>query len=102
MRILHILDHSLPQLMQGLSLTEALVALGRLLPSGGVLVLQMVNSGVVEKRPLLLGLSNDKFVEVKDGLAEDDKVILNPRAVIEDARRLDGRTGQPLFRTYDR
>jgi HlyD family secretion protein len=33
----------------------------------------------VEKRQLLLGMTNDKMVEVKDGVAEGDKVVLNPR-----------------------
>lgn len=38
-----------------------------------------------QKRNLLLGLSNDQFVEVKDGLKAGDEVILNPRAVIAEA-----------------
>lgn len=40
----------------------------------------------VERRPLLLGASNDKFIEVKDGLAAGDEVLLNPRAVVAEAR----------------
>ncbi len=39
-----------------------------------------------ERRPLVLGASNDQFIEVKDGLLEGDLVILNPRAVVADAR----------------
>lgn len=39
-----------------------------------------------EERPLVLGMTNDKVVEVKDGLSEGDKVILNPRAVVPAAR----------------
>jgi HlyD family secretion protein len=42
-----------------------------------------------ERRPLVLGVSNDQFVEVKDGLAEGDKVVLNPRAVLDEARQED-------------
>ncbi len=42
-----------------------------------------------EKRPLILGQTNDKFVEVKDGVAEGDLVIMNPRAVVADARAED-------------
>jgi RND family efflux transporter MFP subunit len=42
--------------------------------------------GKVERRPLVLGMSNDKFIEVKDGLAAGDEVVLNPRAVIAEAR----------------
>ena len=39
-----------------------------------------------ERRPLVLGLSNDKFVEVTDGVTVGDEVVLNPRAVVADAR----------------
>jgi len=42
-----------------------------------------------ERRPLVLGLSDDKFVEVKDGVQEGEKVLLNPRAVVEEARKDD-------------
>ena len=34
----------------------------------------------------MLGATNDQFVEVKDGLVEDEEVVLNPRAVIPEAR----------------
>lgn len=44
---------------------------------------------VVERRPLVLGYSNDQFVEVKDGLTDGDEVLLNPRAVVEEARADD-------------
>lgn len=39
-----------------------------------------------EQRPLVLGATNDQFVEVKDGLVEGMDVVLNPRAVIPEAR----------------
>jgi hypothetical protein len=39
-----------------------------------------------EKRPLVLGATNDQFVEVQDGLLEGAAVVLNPRAVIPEAR----------------
>jgi len=44
----------------------------------------------IEKRPLVLGMSNDKFVEVQDGVAVGEQVVLNPRAVLAEARE-----GQP-------
>ena len=43
---------------------------------------------VPQKRPLVLGMSNDQFVEVKDGVVEGDEVILNPRAVVAEARTM--------------
>lgn len=44
--------------------------------------------GEPEKRPLVLGLTNDQFVEIQDGLAVGDSVLLNPRAMIKEAREL--------------
>ncbi|MBL6706531.1 MAG: HlyD family efflux transporter periplasmic adaptor subunit [Planctomycetaceae bacterium] len=37
-----------------------------------------------QKRQLLLGLSNDKFVEVKDGVSEGEEILMNPRSVMSD------------------
>ncbi|MBN1852215.1 MAG: efflux RND transporter periplasmic adaptor subunit [Pirellulales bacterium] len=42
--------------------------------------------GQVERRPLVLGMTNDKFVEVQDGIVEGDAVIRNPRAVVDESR----------------
>lgn len=36
-----------------------------------------------EKQVIQLGRSNDKFVEVKDGLSEGDRVVLNPMAILD-------------------
>lgn len=41
-----------------------------------------------DKRSLVLGPSNDKVVEVKDGVAAGENVVLNPRAVIKEAREV--------------
>jgi RND family efflux transporter MFP subunit len=38
------------------------------------------------KRPVVLGMSNNTRIEIKDGLAEGQDVLLNPRATVEDAR----------------
>jgi len=43
----------------------------------------------IERRPLVLGHSNDQFVVVKDGVREGEEVVLNPRAVVADARNGD-------------
>jgi HlyD family secretion protein len=42
--------------------------------------------GPPSHRPLVVGQTNDKLVEIKDGLKETDEVILNPRAMIAEAR----------------
>jgi HlyD family secretion protein len=51
-------------------------------------------------RPLLLGQTNDKVIEIADGLKEGDEVILNPRAVIAEAQQ--GRTSPVDLQSTDR
>jgi multidrug efflux pump subunit AcrA (membrane-fusion protein) len=41
-----------------------------------------------EERPVVIGDNNDKLIEIKDGLAAGDDVILNPRATCVEAREL--------------
>ncbi len=42
----------------------------------------VVKDGRVEKRPVELGMTNDKFIEIKRGLEVGEEVVLNPRAVL--------------------
>ena len=42
--------------------------------------------GEAERRTLKLGQSNDKFIEVQDGVAEGEIVFLNPRTSVAEAR----------------
>ena len=44
------------------------------------------DEGVIERRPLVLGSSDDKVVAVQDGVSAGDNVILNPRAILSEAR----------------
>jgi multidrug resistance efflux pump len=44
-----------------------------------------------EPRDILVGLSNDRFAEVREGLKEGDEVVLNPKAVAGDTIK----TGKP-------
>ncbi len=37
--------------------------------------------GRVERRPLVLGRTNDKFIEIRKGLSEGEMVVLNPMAI---------------------
>src|SRR4029078_10328661 len=39
-----------------------------------------------QKRPVILGLSDNARIEIKDGLKDGDDVLLNPRATVEEAR----------------
>jgi HlyD family secretion protein len=43
-------------------------------------------SGTPERRPVVIGQSSSTQVEIRDGLAEGDVVLLNPRAVVPEAR----------------
>ncbi len=38
--------------------------------------------GRVNKRTVVLGRTNDKFVEIKEGLEEGERVVLNPSAIV--------------------
>lgn len=40
-----------------------------------------------QQRPVVLGLSNSKVIEIKDGLVEGELVVLNPLATIPEARK---------------
>lgn len=40
----------------------------------------------VERRPVVIGATNSERIEIKDGLVEGDELLLNPRAVVVEAR----------------
>jgi multidrug resistance efflux pump len=42
-----------------------------------------------KERPLVLGMSDNARIEIKDGVNEGERVLLNPRATVEDARAED-------------
>jgi hypothetical protein len=42
-------------------------------------------SSGIERRELTLGRTNDKFVEIRGGLNEGDRVVLNPMAIVDEA-----------------
>ncbi len=42
--------------------------------------------GSVERRMLKLGKTNDKFVEIREGLSDGDRVVLNPMSVVDEAQ----------------
>lgn len=53
--------------------------------SGGFYCWVQTPSGP-ERRPVVLGASNNKLIEMKDGILEGDQVLLNPRALLSEAR----------------
>lgn len=54
------------------------------------------------RRPLTLGLNNNRFIEVTDGVAEGDVVVLNPRAMIPEARDDSSTEKTPAPRRFGR
>ena len=48
--------------------------------------------GTPVRRPLKMGRSNDKFVEILEGLAAGDRVVLNPMAIFDEAEQSDSQT----------
>jgi len=41
----------------------------------------------VERRMIKLGGTNDKFVEITEGLEEGDRVVLNPMAIVDESKQ---------------
>ena len=41
------------------------------------------SSGTVERRAVALGRTNDKLVEVREGIEQGDQVVLNPMAIVD-------------------
>jgi hypothetical protein len=56
----------------------------------------VTKDGKTERRPLVLGLTNEQFVEIKDGVKPGEDVLLNPRAVVAEAREDDLETQEAV------
>ncbi len=41
-------------------------------------------NGELQRRPVKLGRTNDKFVEVRSGLEEGDRAVLNPMVIVDE------------------
>jgi HlyD family secretion protein len=52
----------------------------------------IVHDTQTEAREVLLGDTNDRLIEIKDGVVDGDRVVLNPRSVVPEAR---DHSGQP-------
>lgn len=76
-------------------LTDVLtVPVSCVVEQGGKFNAWVVNGpGKFERRPLTVGLTNDRVFEIKDGLKEGDVVLLNPKAMVEEARKEEPRNG---------
>ena len=57
---------------------------------GGKFYVWVVTPEGPERRPVLLGRTDENVVEIKDGVVEAEEVLLNPRAVLKEARVEEG------------
>jgi multidrug efflux pump subunit AcrA (membrane-fusion protein) len=48
-----------------------------------------------ERRPVKLGRTNDKAVQILEGVVAGDRVVLNPMAIAEEAQRPAGGEAEP-------
>ena len=48
-----------------------------------------------ERKPVELGLYNEKFVEIKSGVAEGDEVVTNPKVLLGDDPAVKTRDAEP-------
>ncbi len=56
---------------------------------GGKFFVWVAKPDKPERRPVLLGRTDENVVEIKDGVVEGENVLLNPRAVVAEAREDD-------------
>ena len=43
------------------------------------------SNGSIERRDIVLGRTNDKFVQIEEGIMEGERVVLNPMAIIDES-----------------
>jgi multidrug resistance efflux pump len=51
---------------------------------GGTRRVYVMNGNTTTPRDVVVGLSNDRMVEIRDGLSEGEKVVLNTKAIVGD------------------
>jgi HlyD family secretion protein len=98
-RTLVSIDESLPDLKPGMSASVTIytdtkaddvlaipvqAVLGN--NQNGFFCFTLTPEGPLEK-PIKLGVSNEKMIEIKDGLNEGDVVVLNPKSLSRDSKK---------------
>jgi HlyD family secretion protein len=64
--------------------------------SDGINQCYVQTPGGVRRQQVDLGPTNDRFVQVREGLEEGDLVVLNPRSIVDETRLADrGEPGKP-------
>lgn len=66
---------------------ELTVPVSAVVEQGGQFYVWVIGEKGPERRPVLLGPTNDKVIALRDGVTIDEEVFLNPRAVIDEARQ---------------
>jgi uncharacterized membrane protein YgcG len=54
---------------------------------GGKCYVWIVTPDGLERRLVIVGRTNENVIEIKDGVAVGEEVVLNPRAAVEEARK---------------
>ncbi len=65
------------------------VPLQAVVPAGerGKFKCWVVTPNGAEERPVVIGLNNEKMVEIKEGLEEGEEVVINPQALMTEAEK---------------
>jgi HlyD family secretion protein len=74
------------------------VPVSAVIPTRGAYHCYVQTSQGPVRRQLLLGMTNDKMVEVKDGVAEGEQVIMNPRNLPQESEAVgaEGNAEEPV------
>jgi hypothetical protein len=56
-------------------------------------------NGQPEMRDIVVGLSNERLVEVRSGLAEGEQVVLNPQPLLKDGSEM--KAGRPRIKAQE-
>ena len=106
-RTLISIDESLPDLKPGMSASVTIytdtkaenvlaipvqAVLGN--TQSGFFCFTLTPDGPIEKM-IKLGVSNEKMIEIKDGLNADDVVVLNPKTLSRDSKKDSSKTEKP-------
>ena len=71
------------------------VPIAAVIEQGDQFVCAVSRGETVDRRIVTLGKTDDRFVEITEGLREGEQILLNPRSVLGDGQPQDGSEPQP-------
>jgi HlyD family secretion protein len=72
------------------------VPIAAVIEQGDQFVCAVSSGEMVDRRIVTLGKTDDRFVEITEGLREGEQILLNPRSVLGDGQPQDGSEPQPV------